>query len=181
MRLGCVFLLLLASCSRDAPRDGSSDPGTVAADSEARAAMQYTQSFYEWYGPSGRLETVVRDSGHLFAPALLGALREDFAAQAANADEIVGLDWDPFLASQDPCPPYQAVSVNRRNDTLRVGIRASCGDSASLAVIANVVRANGGFVFADFEHGSDSGSLVKDLAALRASRDSMTSGKDNRP
>jgi hypothetical protein len=45
--------------------------------------------------------------GSQFESGLLAALKEDVAAQAAAKGEIVGLDFDPFLNTQDPAESYE--------------------------------------------------------------------------
>lgn len=143
-------------------------------------AQQFTQRFYSWYEKDSPYETTVRDSGRYFAPSLLAALRADLAASKANSEEIVGLDWDPFLASQDPCPPYRAGATTHRADTVRIAIRAACGDSSRPAVIADIVFISGTPVFSDFEHGDERGRLTSDLRELQASRDSTARARPSR-
>ena len=153
--------------------------GVPANDSIARTAGQFTQAFYDWYAGVGeRSDVAVRARPSGFAPQLLEALRLDFAAQSKNPDEIVGLDWDPFLDTQDPCNPYRVGQITRRGDTILVAVKGLCTDAAPHAgpdVIAEVGQAKGRWVFLDFRHVGDRGSLLQDLAALRQGRDSEPS------
>ena len=155
--------------------------GAPAADSEARSAVLFAQAFYDWYARHGdEYEVAVRDSPSFFAPTLLEAMRTDIAAQARSPGEIVGLDWDPFLATQDPCDPYRVGRATRRGDTILLAVKGMCTDMqprARPSVIAELGRSKGRWVFLDFRHVGDAGSLLQDLAALRQGRTSDSIGK----
>jgi hypothetical protein len=155
--------------------------GTPAADSEAQSAVLFAQGFYGWYARHGdRYEAAVRDSPSFFAPVLLEAMRADIAAQARRPGEIVGLDWDPFLATQDPCDPYRVGRAARRGDTILVAVKGMCTDMQPRTgpdAIAELGRSKRRWVFVDFRHGGDSGSLLQDLAALRQGRASDSARK----
>ena len=62
-----------------------------------------------------------------FNPALVTALRADSAASVANPGEVVGLDMDPFLNSQDPCNRYAPTAVRRDGATFLVDVVGSGG------------------------------------------------------
>src|SRR5262245_7851900 len=99
MRLSAIVVLLglLAGCSaRQEP-----------VSSGASAAVQ---AFYDAYLPifeHGQARAFLDDSTNLLAPALRRALIEDYQASAADSTQVVGLDFDPFLNSQDPCSQYR--------------------------------------------------------------------------
>ena len=173
--------LVVAACHK-APAPAAQAPGAipdstfgaVATDSAAQSAGRFAQAFYDWYQSQGeRFEVALKDSPAAFAPGLLAAMNADIAAQAATPDEVVGLDWDPFLATQDPCDPYRVGRTTRRADTILVTVRGMCADrqpGAGPDVVAELGRSNGRWVFLDFRHAGDAGSLLQDLAALRAER-----------
>ena len=165
-----LFLLLtLSACHRQAPVSGAT----------AESAVMFTQAFYKWYVPQGaHFEAAIRDSAGLFAPELLTALRADLEAQARNADEVVGLDWDPFLASQDPCESYRVARATRQGDAFLVDVYGVCrGATRSLApdtpdVIAELATRDGSWVFVNFRYPREATDLVTTLARLRGARDS---------
>ena len=166
-----LSLLTLVGCARSAPTS------STAADS----ATQFTRTFYEWYLPQGtRFDVAVRDSSRLFAPALLAALRADLDAQSRDSEEVVGLDWDPFLASQDPCESYRVGKATARETDYLVEVYPSCPSSDQPTdkpvVLAEVGHHNGAWVFANFRYPADSGDLLTDLARLQAARDSTARG-----
>jgi len=184
-RLGTVILgsVLVLACHREPPAaserstgEASRDStlGAPAPDSAAQSAARFVQAFYEWYKRTGdQYEVAVRDSAGFFAPALLSAMRLDLSAQSASPGEVSGLDWDPFLATQDPCDPYQVTGTTRRADTILVAVNGMCTDRPPQVqpdVIAEVRRVGGRWMFVDFRHVGDSGSLLQDLKALRDAR-----------
>ena len=148
----------------------------AAADSAAQSAAQFTQAFYDWYRRhADRFETAIRDKPAVFAPELLTAMRADIQAQARSPDYIVGLDWDPFLATQDPCEPYRVGQVTRRGDTILVAVKGMCTDMEPREgpdVIAEVGGSAAHWVFLNFRHVRDRGSLLQDLSDLRQARES---------
>ncbi len=188
-RLASLLWLAALACHKEAPpgaQPGSriavdSSLGVPASDSASRSAARFAQEFYDWYAHQGEnAAAALRDRPALFAPVLLAALRGDVAASAKNPDEVVGLDWDPFLNTQDPCNPYRVGQVTRRGDTILVAVKGQCPDTAPHAgpdVIAELGQVSGGWAFLDFRHAADRGSLLQDLATLRQGRDSARSGR----
>src|SRR5512146_990329 len=77
---------------------------TQAAEDGCAGARAFVQEFYDWYvtilerrdAPAWQITH--RERGRSFSPLLAKALDEDEAAAAKSPDEIVGLDFDPFLA-----------------------------------------------------------------------------------
>jgi hypothetical protein len=146
----------------------------VTTDSLAQSAAHFTQAFYDWYAQhNDQLELAVAERPEVFAPALLTALQTDIEAQAKHPGELVGLDWDPFTASQDPCDPYQVEHVTRRGDTILVALKGRCTDAAPRSgpdVVAEVLRSPAGWVFANLRDPRHPGDLLADLANLREAR-----------
>ena len=90
-----LALLCLPALSQEPRRD---DP-----------ARSFVQTFYGWYAPMAAKATrgpafalAIQRKPACFSPQLLQALADDAAAQAKVSDDVVGLDFDPFLYSQDP-------------------------------------------------------------------------------
>ncbi len=182
----CLLLTLPALGCRETPRganrataipQGTSSEIRVT-DSAAKSAAVFTQAFYEWYRRhNDRLETAIAEQPALFGPELLAALRADIEAQAKSPGEIVGLDWDPFTASQDPCDPYRVDRITRRGDTIVVAVRGMCTDAAPRpgpAVFAELHHTASGWVFVNFREPGDTNSLLDHLALLRREREANT-------
>ncbi len=162
-----LLALAAVACHRPEQPADKNDP-TV------KSATVFTQTFYDWYRlHDDRLETALAQRPELFGATLLTALRTDIEAQAKNPQEIVGIDWDPFTNSQDPCDPYQVASASRRGDTVLVAMRGMCTDAAPRPgpdVIARLQHRDSSWVFVDFTSPSDSLSLLGHLTLLQKDR-----------
>jgi hypothetical protein len=82
----------------------------------------FVQGFYDWYVPKAldhkifrAWDLALKTKSSVFSPELAQALREDSAAQdKAEKGELVGLDFDPFLNSQDPRPYIRRARSHRK-------------------------------------------------------------------
>jgi hypothetical protein len=100
--LALVLFLFLITDGRHA---------ALAADSAAGCG-QFVQKFYDWYvarekaltkanGPKDVMEVAMQEKRSCFSPELLKALQEDVAAAHKSPGELVGLDFDPILNTQE--------------------------------------------------------------------------------
>jgi hypothetical protein len=81
------------------------------APTPASRAQAFVAAFYAWYqGPSKPQDVaaVLRAKKDALAPELYRALEADLAASRKNKDEVVGLDFDPFLNTQEDSPALVA-------------------------------------------------------------------------
>ncbi|HEY1774039.1 MAG TPA: hypothetical protein VGH91_12700 [Gammaproteobacteria bacterium] len=115
-----ALVLLITSVSATA-----ADQAVTRADS----VKTFVQTFYDWYVPSAlkpqqsfSYEIVLNQKPDYFAPDLRSALKKDLDASEKNPDEIVGLDFDPILASQDPCNHYVTDAVTQVGENYDVSI-----------------------------------------------------------
>jgi hypothetical protein len=164
-----LFLVLQASSAH-------ADDSSLAASSR-----DFVQKFYDAYVPQALAEHTVPASqfaiDHMsasFEAGLLAALKDDAAAQAKSSDEIVGLDFDPFLNSQDPAERYEVGSATQDGSKYLVDVYPVMSGKRSQepAVIAELVYENGHWLFVDFRYpGSD--DLLTVLTTLKASRESQ--------
>lgn len=163
------------SANTDASASTSHSIDQLAADS----ARQFVQRFYDWYVPLGdrapdsRYDSVLIGHATFLAPELRQALLADAHAQQ-HSQEIVSVvgDYDPFLNSQDPCPRYEARSATATTIGVSVAVYGICvGDSARIAVLADVTRDSTGWRFANFHHPeSPATDLLTELRAAAAQR-----------
>lgn len=144
-----------------------------------KSAHNFVDGFYGLYlskivddddlpSPPGAIET----EGRLFSPRLRHELKEDFDAQDdAPDDEIVGLDFDPFLNAQDPCDEYEVGDATRRESSYWVAIYGICDGKKHERpdVYAEVAPVKSGWQFVNF-HYPDGGDLLGILRSLRAQR-----------
>ena len=116
--------LLAAACTR-------------APDDEA-AARRFVQDFYDWYvlaenAPRGTpADWRVLDSRpEVLDSALLDLLRADSALgdRGDGRGTREAINFDPFLASQDPCPRYEVDRAVPDAGGFRVTVRPVCADT----------------------------------------------------
>jgi hypothetical protein len=103
------------------------------------------------------------------------ALRIDSEAQARAKGELVGLDFDPFLGSQDPADRYEARHATVNGGTCSVGVwRASPTDTAAKMdkpeAVAELRQQNGRWQFVNFRYSVGGPDLLHLLANLRDER-----------
>jgi hypothetical protein len=152
--------------------------GGPAKDSTAMA-RDAVAAFYAWYAPfttrtSDADMHALRTPRWRFGPVLATALRADRAASAASPGEIVGLDMDPFLNTQDPCKRYAPVAARRAGANFFVDVLGSggCSRHTKPDVTVRLVFQQGKPVFINFIYsgkpGDDLLHLLAALAAVRA-------------
>ncbi len=166
----CALLLLIPASSLRAQ--------AMREHQAIESARLFVQGFYDWYVPLAHKENKERPSDvairikpDFFDKKLITALREDSSAQDKEPGDIAGLDFDPFLNSQDPSDHYDAGKINRKGASYfveiygtRDGVRSDKPD-----VIAEVVRKNKSWVFINF-HQTDGYDLLSTLSRLKLDR-----------
>jgi len=171
-RIVLYFLLVLVLQASSA----HADDAALAA-----SGREFVQKFYDAYVPQALAENSVPASqfaiDHLsdsFAPELLAALKDDAAAEAKSSDEIVGLDFDPFLNSQDPAERYEVGSVTQQGARYLVEVYPvmSGKRSADPIVVVELAYENGHWLFMNFRYPGDD-DLRTVLRLLKASRESQ--------
>lgn len=146
--------------------------------SETAGARDFVQAFYNWYVPQALKDNAtpawnlaLKYKSPVFNSEVLSALREDSAAQAKVAGDIVGLDFDPFLSSQDPSARYDVGKVTIKGGACWVeihGVRPG-KKSAAPDVTAELSHRDGRWIFVNF-HYADGGDLLSVLKTLRDDR-----------
>ncbi|MGD9679858.1 MAG: hypothetical protein AB7W16_01625 [Candidatus Obscuribacterales bacterium] len=187
-----AFLLMafaqfaLPGAALSAPAGGKAKAAVKsgAPQGQQAACKKFVQDFYDWYckslgaGGDGMPEDrAMKDRGSSFSPSLRQKIKDDFEASAKVQDEIVGLDFDPYLNSQDPCEHYVAgkVSVSGKNYLVEMhGVRDG-KQNAKADVIPEVASQSGRFIFVNFHYGKsefpENENLVSVLDALKKSRE----------
>lgn len=154
-----------------------------AQDNNNQAAVEslrgFVQNFYDWYvpkalkakAPGPAWAIAVKDKKSAFTPQLSQALKDDSDAQDKSPGEIVGLDFDPFLNSQDPAHHYQVGDVVLKGETYWINIHRVSGAKKRVKpdIVAELMYKDGNCMFVNF-HYKDGGNLVTILNALRAER-----------
>ena len=168
-----AIVILLAVCFL-----GSSAVFADDLSPQQTAASQFAQRFYDWYTPLAHKHSntpswivALGKRGADFDPGLSRALKEDAEAQRKVSDDIVGLDFDPFLNSQDMDDKYTVGNVTEKDGVFLVsvyGVRK--GKRAAKPDVAVELKASkGSFVFTNFRYDSNE-NLVATLKLLKEQR-----------
>ena len=171
----CLLFLVLPCLLRAQAKSGREVPESLRG---------FVQGFYDWYVPKALGENVgpawnlaLKAKSSAFSSQLVRALREDSAAQAKAEGEIVGLDFDPFLNSQDPSNRYQVGKITPKGETYQVEIYGvgSGSKHEKPDVIAEVAQKNGQWFFVNFDY-PEGRNLLAVLKSLRESRQKPPKG-----
>src|SRR5215813_2475213 len=150
--------------------------GAASPEADAKA---FVQKFYDTYMPVVQAEKdapasnyVVEKMSAVLDPVLLAGLKEDMAAAAAAPEgEEVGLDFDPFLDSQDPADRYEVKSVSKKGTTYLADVYCKTEGkwSDKPCVVPELEQDNGKWRFVNFDYpeGGDLLTVLKDLKAER--------------
>lgn len=171
---GMVTCSLLLAAFVGVPRAHGGSNGKTS-----EAVRGFVQGFYNWYVPEA-LKTqdepvwnvALKYKPSAFSPALLRALKEDSEAQAKANGEIVGLDFDPLLNTQDPCDRYEVGAVTHHEDRYLVEVYGVCAGKRNQKpdVIAEVARREGSWAFVNFHYPTIGRDLLSTLRTLREGR-----------
>jgi Protein of unknown function (DUF3828) len=146
---------------------------------EPQSCKTFVQSFYEWYvplahrkdlkGPASNLAMKYKKSA--FSARLYQALKTDSDAQA-RSQELVGLDFDPFLNSQDPDPRYEVRSVKESDEHCSAEVLGvGDGEKRTQAdVVAELAHGGEGWKFVNFHYPRDKTDLLEVLKGLEEDR-----------
>lgn len=158
----------------------------------ALSAKGFVQSFYTWYIPQMTKnvpvpsdQRILKERASSFSPTLLAMLKEDLAASAKVTDEIVGLDFDPYINGQDTPKRYLAGKVIPKDKCYWVEVfdLSSGKKGKDPAVIPEVKFVKGQWIFTNFHypktHIPENENLISILKALKASR--LQYDKEHKP
>ncbi len=166
--LGLLLLIDPVSVSAAPPVDGSPE-----------SARAFVQGFYDWYvgkilGASKRRAAAgydfidaVRQRPAWFSPELRRLLEEDVAAASKCQGDVVGLDWDPFLETQEnPRAAYIAGKVEKTAQGFRVSVDDKARGARNPAAQADVALVDGHWTFVDFVEEPTDPKLRQGLVAI---------------
>ncbi len=137
---------------------------------EKASANAFVQQFYDWYVPiynkyiPGKRDQVPSEKVALtkkkdcFDTKLFTALSDYYTKPAPKgAEDVMGIDMDPFLSAQDSGAQYMCANVKQVGNNYFVDIRRdSDGKSKAqvlkgdLAVTAEITKVNGQWKFVNF-------------------------------
>ena len=141
----------------------------------AQEVSKFVQGFYDWYVPRALKSDVelqtLKEKAPMFTPELRNALIEDRKAQEKVSNEIVGLDFDPFLNSQDLADTYTVKKIEHKGKTWLASVyghyKGTKEDSAP-SVMAQVEKTKTGWRFTNFLYEKD--NLLGVLKQLKKDR-----------
>lgn len=124
------------------------------------SCRKFVQEFYAWYLPKARTskerasDLVLKEKSYVLSRELARQLKEDSDAQNKAKGELVGLDFDPFLNTQDPdferCTTGKVVA-----ETTSCRVEISCnfpGQKTQLLVTPELTFASGQWVLVNFHY-----------------------------
>jgi len=139
------------------------------------SCRDFTGAFLAWYVPLALGDSrepasllAIRQRPDFFSKGLLKSMDEDFAAQAKAQGEIVGMDFDPFLNSQDPAEKYVMGKVVVTSGKCIADIKAVDGKPGVCDVKAELRQVGGKWRFSEFRY--QDRTLSEILAALKENR-----------
>ena len=147
-----------------------------AATPPAEAPEHFVQRFYDLYTPmsaSGWARAIRSQALWDFLdPALARALKADADAQANSPNDIVGLDFDPFLSAQDPWHRYEAGKATKMGAGYDVRVHGVIKGKRRPApsLVVDLRPAGDHWVIKDF-HYPDGDDLIGDLRQNQKDRD----------
>ncbi|MGA9853198.1 MAG: hypothetical protein WBR15_09735 [Gammaproteobacteria bacterium] len=142
----------------------------------AEEVRDFVQAFYGWYVPEAlkaqeepAWNVALKYKSGAFSRELYHALNEDAEAQAKTSGVIVGLDFDPFLNTQEPCRRYEVGKIASQKSSYRIDIFGVCSGKRNEKpdVVAEVAHGNGNLVFTNFVYPAIHSDLLNTLKILR--------------
>jgi len=162
-----VLFLLSANCV------GAQADNNATAENSCKA---FVQQFYNWYnseankksdGPSSDLALKYKPS--VFSPELLRLLKADAAASSKAKGEVVGLDFDPFLATNaGPSDRYVTGVVSKKGDHFWVQIYGIiAGKKSDKPVVEpELASVKGKWQFVNFHYGKTDIPVNENLVSV---------------
>jgi hypothetical protein len=165
IRAAAVFGASLVVAPTGASAAPNPSAGAVVAFASEAGARAFVQSFYDWY--AGRMLAASKSSSgkgwgfidgirgrpDSFSPELKRLLEEDYAAARKCPGDVVGLDWDPFLETQEDPGAYTVGKVEKTAQGLRVSVEvkdAKARGARNPIAQADVAFVGGHWIFVDF-------------------------------
>jgi hypothetical protein len=135
---------------------------------DTQECKKFVQAFYAWNVPASLKHgwsKALRDRRQNFSRELLILLEKDLKAQEKSPEEIVGLDFDPFLNSQDPGDRYSVGSVDIKSGRCwaNVYIVVEGQRSAKAVVVPELVFEDHHWIFTNFHYGKSEYSADENL------------------
>ena len=143
------------------------------AQANERACRETVGSFYHWYAPLALRQRATpawaiaqKERSKAFTSELARLLKEDSEAQTKAVGDIVGLDFDPFLYTQDPSGGYTVGKTTIKGESCFVQLAWPRQGSEKRDVIAELVYRHDQWVFTNFHYGKSAYSQDENLVSI---------------
>jgi hypothetical protein len=156
-------------------------PALTGASDRTQDVRAFVQSFYDSYvklssgehklSPS---EVVLAKRASVLSPQLFQALKADDDAQRKVPDDVVGLDFDPFLNSQEEASPCTVGKITLSHGIYMVEVRSKGSTGKEPDVIAEVGQQGSNLVFVNLLYPGQ-GDLLGILKTLAKQREQPSS------
>jgi hypothetical protein len=141
----------------------STQPQTSSDQETEESCQKFVQAFYDWYLASGpqkkhsspSMDTALRQKPEVFGAELFRLLKEDRDEQANDPGEITGIDFDPFLNSQDPSDHFSVVGITRKGSSYWVDVRGIRSGKRQEHVIPELIQHDGRWILVNFHYGKN--------------------------
>jgi hypothetical protein len=154
-----IVLLALSPVAIFLGPDALSAQKTNAGQKQQASPRVFVQEFYDWYLSQSSqtkslppLEAALKYKRSAFSSKLFQSLKEDLDAQAKSPDEIVGLDFDPILGSQDPSTRFVVSKITRMGDNYLVDVYGISSGKKREHVVPELTFRESHWVFVNFHY-----------------------------
>lgn len=151
---------------------------------EEQSCHEFVQSFYDWYAKLARQESAESSDTRAlklkktsFSTELAHRLKEDADASAKVRNEIVGLDFDPFLNAQDIGERYTVGKVTKKGPNYLAEVYGTWNGKKSVKpdVTPELSNQGGHWIFENFHYEKTSipenENLLSVLSTLKKDRE----------
>ena len=175
MKLSRTFIaLILFSCGV-----GALQAQAPTTPSTPQDCGPFVQQFYNWYVSTvnalmkrnsleSPLEVTLREKRSSFSPELVKGLKEDLAASKKSPEEIVGLDFDPFLNAQDIAERYLVGKITPKGDHYWVEVFGVWNGqkNSNPDVVPELAFEKGHWIFTNFHYGKTDIPVNENLVSV---------------
>jgi Protein of unknown function (DUF3828) len=186
-----IVLLLLVLFGASSCRKQSVSVSTVQSGSQSmaqqtlarveteqeRSCQGFVQGFYDWYfdrlnlqnkvqSNNSTLDDVIRLKPEFLSARLQQMLTEDRDAASKNRDEIVGLDFDPYINAQDWDGKYWVQSVVVKGNGCKAFVWGTDSGKKREIVDPELESVQGKWVFVNFHYPGQSDPRSENLIDL---------------
>ena len=154
-----------------------------SADAAQESCRAFVQDFYDWYvkaesSPNNKIGSfsLAQARPHAISAGLQKLLDADYRASESDPDEIVGLDFDPFLNTQDPSTKFTVQDATIKDGRCIAEVRGMQNGVPMESVNPELDQAAGTWEFINFhypaagpkESDHDLLSILRQLSADRS-------------